>query len=265
MDESVRAVNVFAGYSGAQIALTAHSKVWKNRVDPDHACAAEKFWNWWIVEGHRVGVPEKPFADLADYVDTIAGFRPIFVKREGMPYLLKEYGSFADYYAARPARGEGLDGAPIDLVPEAADIGVHNSCYWYNARLTRYYTVENRINDEQPADALLVPSAISLGLVEALDEACEAIQARDWDMLRESRDVACRDGIRGAVRGVPMSDLSREMFDLATAGLKKRGKGEEEFLAPLEKRLAERRCPAEDAAEVFAGGGGEALVQARRL
>lgn len=265
MEESVPAVNVLTGYSGAQIALTAHSSVWKGAVDPDYKCVAEKFWNWWIQEGHRTGVPEKPFRDLADYVDTIASFRPIFVERKGVPYLLKKYRSFTEYYTARPAAGRGLDGVEVEFTPEEADIDIHSTCYWWNTRITHYYTVENRANDQQPPDDLVCIPAVTLGLTEALPEATEAIRARDWDVLRGSREAACRDALAGSVGGVELRDLAQEMLDLAKLGLKRRDLGEEEFLAPLEKRLANRECPADEAAAIFESGGAEALVAALGL
>ncbi|MFW6065665.1 MAG: glutamate-cysteine ligase family protein, partial [Planctomycetota bacterium] len=96
--EAVRAVNVLNGFSGAQLALTAHSSVWKGRVDPKYKCVAEMLWEWWMPETERVGVPEKRFEDLGDYVETVSGFRPVFVKREGRPVVLSEYDSFAEYF-----------------------------------------------------------------------------------------------------------------------------------------------------------------------
>jgi gamma-glutamylcysteine synthetase len=150
-EEAISAVNVLNGFAGAQIALTAHSNVWKGGIDPEYKCAAEKLWDWWIPEPGRVGMPEKRFADLADYVDTVASFRPVYVKRDGQPIVLKRYGSFAEYFASGRAVGEDIDGKERVVVPEAADIDLHCTCYWHNARLSRYYTVENRANDQQVA------------------------------------------------------------------------------------------------------------------
>ena len=265
MDESVRAVNVLTGYSGAQIALTAHSSIWKGGVDPEHRCVAEKFWDWWIPEGGRVGVPERPLGDLADYARAVSGLRPIFVKRDGVPYLVKGYPTFADCHTARPMLAERLDGSEVELTPEPSDIDTHCTCYWWNARITRYYTVENRANDQQPPDALLSVSALTLGLVSALDEATEALSTRNWSTLRASREAACREALAGDAGGTPLCDLAGEMLDLAGLGLRRRGLGEEEFLAPLVSRLAAGECPADGAARIFGEGGVPALVAAGRL
>lgn len=265
LDESVRAVNVLNGFSGAQIALTAHSNIWKGALDAEFKCVAEKLWDWWIPEPERVGVPPQAFRDLEHYVETIAGFRPVFVKRAGKPIVLNEYATFEEYFGTGRAKGHDAEGRLVSFVVEPSDIDVHSTCYWYNARISRYYTVENRVNDEQPPGELETIAAITLGLVSALPEATEEIAGWEWDTLRASRDVACREGLSGAVGGTPMRELSARMLDLARLGLKRRGKGEEAFLAPLEARLEKGRCPADDAAEIFQRGGIQALLEKRSL
>lgn len=265
MSESVDAVNVLCGFAGAQIALTADSSVWRNQIDPKFKCVAEKFWDWWIPEKDRVGVPPKPFSGLEDYARTVASFRPIFVKRDGVPYLLRTYESFTDYYNSNPATGYTLDGEEVPLVPDEADIDVHSTCYWFNARISHYYTVENRVNDQQPPEDLLCIPALTLGIVSALPEAREAVRSHSWELLLRSREEACRHALHGEIDGVSLTDLSLEMLGLARKGLEERGLGEEIFLEPLERRLRDRRCPADEAADIFEAGGAKALVKARGL
>jgi gamma-glutamylcysteine synthetase len=264
--EAIPAVNALNGFSGAQIALTANSNIWKGRIDPDYKCVSEKLWDMWMPDGNRVGVPEKPFKDLKDYVRTIAGFRPVYVKRDGVPIILKRYKSFASYYRTRPATGIDPEGQEVSVMPEGADIDLHSTCYWYNARLSRYYTVENRTNDQQPPDELLSVSALTLGLVSALGECREALQPYEWEDLRRAREVACCYGLAGKVGDrSSLIGLSARMLGLAEVGLRRRGLGEEQFLEPLRHRLAAMRCPADEAADLFAHGGIEYLVSARTL
>jgi hypothetical protein len=52
---------------------------------------------------------------------------------------------------------------------------------------------------------------------------------------------------------------------LARLGLRRRKRGEEQFLAPLEQRLRRRKCPADEAMRLFTSGGVESLVAASRL
>ena len=265
-EEAIPAVNVFNGLAGAQIALTADSSVWQGRVDPDFKCVCEMFWDWWMPDGKRVGVPAQPFRDMTDYVHTIARLRPIYVKRDGQPIGVMDYKTFAEYYQAGE-RAKGIDarGREVPLTPRADDIDQHGTFYWYNARISRYYTLENRVNDQQPPGQLLCVPALTLGIAEALAEAKEAIASYVWEDLAAARVAACREGL-GAVAGdVAVDELAARMLKVAQLGLERRGLGEEQFLQPLWQRLKARRCPADAAAGTFAQRGIDALVSARRL
>ena len=265
-DKVIGAVNVLNAFSGAQIALLADSSVWRDAIDAKHRCVAEAFWDWWPpAAGPRSGVPEKPFTSTRDYVETVSRFKPVYVKRDGRPVTLRRYESFLDFYGADSATGEDLDGNPVALNPAPEDIGVHNSCYWFNARVSRYFTVENRVADQQPPDALLVPAAVTLGLVSALHEATEAVRPLDWDAVRDTRREACRRNGHAHTDDDLLSRMKRLAVELAELGLKRRGKGEERFLLPLRDRLAHNTCPADEAESLFSAGGAEALVLNRSI
>jgi gamma-glutamylcysteine synthetase len=263
--EAIPAVNVLNGFTGAQIALTAHSNIWKGELDPEYKCVAEKLWDWWIPEKGRVGVPEKHIDDIEDYVRTISRFRPVYAKREGRPLVLTKYQTFADYYRAPRAIGIDNEGREVDFVPEKDDIDLHSTCYWYNARLSHYYTVENRVCDEQPPDDLITIAALTLGLLSALPEAWEELASLDWQALRESREAACRDGLDGEAEGLRLLDLAQKLVGLAGLGLRRRGLGEERFLDPLERRILEKQCPADEARHFFETGGIDELLRRRKL
>ena len=263
-DEAIEAVNVLCGFAGPQIALTANSSVWRGEVDAAHKCVAEKFWDWWMPEGDRVGVPPRPFADLADYAAAIAAFRPVYAKRDGEAILLRDYDTFADYLAADAPTGRALDGSAVPLAPQPADIDLHTTCFWHNARVSRYFTVENRACDQQPPEELVTIAALTLGLVCARGAAWEELRACNWDDLRAARDSACRRALAGEVGGTPIADLARRMLEIAAEGLRARQLGEEEFLTPLLDRCERGWCPADDAADLFRRGA-ETLVADRSL
>ena len=264
-DEAIQAVNVLNGFAAAQIALTAHSNVWRGKLDPRYKCVAEKFWDWWMPDSNRVGIPLEPFEDLRHYVHTIARLRPVYVKRDGMPIVLPRYDSFEDYFSAGRPVGEDVNGHAVELAPRPEDIDVHSTCYWFNARLSRYYTVENRVNDQQPPEDLLCIAALTLGLVSALDEAADALAQYEWNDLRAAREQACRHGLAEVEDGMDLTALGRDMLSVARTGLRNRGIGEEIFLDPLWLRLEARYCPADVAADLFENGGVDALVAARAL
>lgn len=260
-DEAVTAVNVLNGFSGAQIALTANSNIWKGAIDPDYKCVSEKLWDWWMADKSRIGVPQKPFKNLEDYIETVSSFKPVFVTREGKPLLLNQYRSFAEYYHDEQAIGFDLEGKKIPLTPVSEDFDLHCTCYWYNARISHYFTVENRVNDQQPPDDLMTVPALTLGLTSLMGECLEEISANDWRMLRLAREAACRNGISGIAGNIGLREQASKMLDLAREGLIKRGRGEERYLEPLDRRIRQKFCPADRAARLFNDGGIEKLVQ----
>lgn len=262
---AVQAVNVLTGFAPAQAALTAHSPVWQGELDPEYQCVNEKLWDFWEPAAGRSAMPQKPFADLDEYIHAVLAMKPIYVKRECGPVLLPEYATFRDFYESETACGVDLNGNEVTLVPEEADLALHNSCYWYCARISRYYTVENRIFDQQPADALLAPAALTVGLMHNLEAGAEALSHHSWESLRELREAACRHGLREGPKADDLRQLATLMLDLAEAGLAARGHGEERHLAVLRNRLNERTTPADEAIQAMREGGIEGLVELRSL
>ncbi|MFW5858723.1 MAG: hypothetical protein ACOCYP_01755 [Planctomycetota bacterium] len=264
-DEAVPLVNALNGLTGAQIALMGHSSVWRGEADPDHLAISEVLWDWWPRAAGRCGVPARPFADVDDYVRAITALVPIYAKRPEGPVILTDHASFLDYFSAERATGRMIDGTEVAVEPCEADLALHNSCYWYDARISRYYTVENRACDQQPVDALLAPAAMTLGLAENLAGASELVARYSWDDLRASRDAAIRDGLRARVGDCVLADLAAATLACAEAGLRARGRGEECHLAPLAARLERGENPADEARALFRAGGISGLLAARTL
>ncbi|MEJ2682790.1 MAG: glutamate-cysteine ligase family protein [Candidatus Sulfobium sp.] len=275
MDEAVDAVNVFNGLAGAQIALTANSNIWKGRVDEDYRCLGEMFWDWWLKEKSRsrYGVPERKFRDLEDYFRSVLDFPPVYVKREGMPVCLPYCRSLSDFMecgggaskCARDSAGEDCgvtsDGREIGMKEETGDIDQHFTFFWHNARISRYYTLENRVNDQQPPADIMVVPAVTLGLMENLPMARKLVDSYPWETLREMRTLAAKNGLSAATKGVRAAEISSDMISIAEEGLKRRDLGEERYLAPLKVRLERMSCPADDAERVFRSGGVKGLIE----
>ena len=264
-DEAVRAVNVLNGFAGAQIALTANSNIWKGVPDTRYKCVSEKLWDWWMADGDRIGVPARAFKNLREYIDTVAGFQPVFVMRNGKPVVLARYGSFTEYIHSEKATGTDIHGHEICLAPEYADFDLHCTNYWYNARISRYFTVENRVNDQQPPEDLILIPALTLGLISAVNECWEEVQSSDWQLLRLAREVACRQALDGVAGNIGLREQAKQMLDLALMGLERRGRGEEKYLYPLYDRIEKNMCPADAAAALYKNGGIPKLVSNRKL
>jgi gamma-glutamylcysteine synthetase len=260
-EAATRAVNVLNGFAGPQIALTAHSPIWQGRRDEHYLCVNEKLWDWWEPAAGRVGVPVRPFKSLEDYVRTIEELAPIYVNRGGQPILLPQFDAFRDYYNSDNATGKSLQGEIVSLEPEPDDIRVHNSCYWYTARISQYFTVENRVFDQQPPNELESAAALTLGLVSAAGAAWEELSRYSWNSLRQAREVACRYGLEGSTEEFTMVELAGRMLQVADFGLSQRRLGEEKYLKPLREHLRRRSCPALRARRIFGDSGVHGIVE----
>jgi gamma-glutamylcysteine synthetase len=267
LEESVKAVNVLNGFAGAQIALTANSNIWRNGVADRAQCLGELFWDWWLGdERDRAGVPERRFDSLDDYADCIGGYSPVFVRRHDRVIGVPGYETFKEYY-----RGEGMkagidaDGCRVNITPMKEDISLHNTFFWHDARISRYFTVENRLNDQQPYGEMIVVPALTLGLIENLDEAHEYVSQFDWGTIRAMRDNAIHNGLDASVDGTAAIDQAKEMLMIAERGLARRGSGEQKYLEPLRRRIEQKRNPASEAAELFRREGLEQFIREVRI
>ncbi len=261
LNEACDAVNVFNGLSGAQIALTANSSVWSGGIDHEYKAVREAFWDWWLPNEGRVGVPLRRFDSFEDYIDTICKLKPVFIIREGKNLGIHRYNTFSDYYSSEAPLAETEDGHLIKVAPDIADFALHNTFCWYDARISHYCTLENRVNCQQPPDEMMVIPALTLGLVENLSQAKELVDSYSWEELIASRRQAIHKALKAKVGGKPITEFCQEMLTIAEEGLKRRGLGEEVFLSPLWRRLEEENPPAKATEEVFQAGGGPLLVQ----
>ncbi|MDY7033067.1 MAG: glutamate-cysteine ligase family protein [Thermodesulfobacteriota bacterium] len=278
-EEAIDALNVFNGLSGAQIALTANSNVWKNHIDSQYKSVGEIFWDLWLTNHPgRFGVPERKFRNMEEYLLHLMEFPPVYVKRGEDTIGLPHCPSFKEFYSCSGEMGGchkkrelknqcGLsaDGKPVSVRADQMDFDQHLTFFWHNARISPYFTLENRVNDQQPPGDILVISALTLGIMENLDGAKSLMDSYPWELLREMRFCAIREGLSGKVAGISLSDISSAMLKIAEAGLRKRGFGEQKYLDPLWERLQQQICPADMAAEIFRSGGAEGLVERFRL
>jgi gamma-glutamylcysteine synthetase len=109
-------------------------------------------------------------------------------------------------------------------------------------------TVEIRPACQQPPDDSWAAGALALGLAEAHREAAQLLEDRlgpaPWSALLRYRSRAVRDGIRAEQ---PADGFLDQVLELAGEGLRRRGLGEERYLAPLRERLARGIGPADRA------------------
>ncbi|TDA66983.1 MAG: hypothetical protein D9V47_11745 [Clostridia bacterium] len=152
-EEAIRAVNVFNALAAAQIALHANSAIWQGRLAEGYKALTEQAWEWWLPGDPRVGQISRPFSDLGDYVEHLAGFRPVYLVRDGQYLGLAHYGSFAVYWqdGAQAAAADSR-GNMVPVMPRIEDWELHQTFCWHDARVSGYGTLENRVNCQQPPE-----------------------------------------------------------------------------------------------------------------
>ena len=251
-DDLVRLMNLMNAASGAIIALTANSSVYGGRPGK-FASGREGLTANMVGEPHRHGSPAGPYSDLEEYVRFLAGLKCLCLpdgedgfRLIGVPFV------------------EQLRRDPALKDPEAAFEAFlfHEHYIWPSARpRSRIGTVEIRPACQQPPGSAWIPSALELGLVETADELENYLQDSlgkfHWTALQEYRGRAVKQGLAAPE---PVPHFLDTIVCIATEGLRRRGKGEEIFLEPVQDRLERRLGPADEAKALFGRSGPGALV-----
>ncbi|WP_263247152.1 glutamate-cysteine ligase family protein [Saccharopolyspora rosea] len=293
--EAARVVNALSGFAGVFTALTASSPVARGRVQP-----WKEMRNWiWHERCARVpdregrytsnGIPPAPYPDIGAYVEHFWDSRLYFLtdlKTRGFEVLGDR--SFRDFLLSpRPVPARQVDGTRVRVEPDRSMLDRIHQYGWPAAklhyrfddatdldgvrdalvrrRMAEYFEehavhcyVENRSSGVAPQGEEGVGAALTVGLVERLDDAEAVLKSMSWDQWRGLWTQASEHGL--AVGDSRWLDIAGDLLELARAGLRGRGAGEEAFLDPLFARLARRETPADRMIAAFRSGGVSRLL-----
>jgi gamma-glutamylcysteine synthetase len=229
--ELLPALNVVNGFAGALIAIGANSPLRDGRPAPAQALR-EQLAAAVFPDPHRWGATPRRLANLEEYVAYILSFPPLAEPDPG----LDQWARFAE----------------------------RDHVVWPNGRAVfRFGTVEVRPACQQPFDSFWTASAFGLGLVSNAAAAdAWLLERAEWEDLLAYRERAITSGVRAEE---PFPRFLHAALELAEAGLRSRGAGEERFLADAWERLERGRSPADDALEIFTEKGIDGLVAARGI
>jgi glutamate--cysteine ligase len=217
---------------------------------------------WTDTDPDRCGMLPFVFEDgfgFERYADYMLDVPMYFVYRDGK-YIDASGQSFKDYMQGRlPAR-------PGEL-PTINDWADHVTTAFPEVRLKRY--LEMRGADSGPLPALNALPAFWVGLLydqTALDAAWDVVKdwtVEDHDYLRSHTP---RNGLATRFQGRPLSDLAREVVEIAHTGLRARkrldGHGNDEtiYLAPLDRAVASGLAPADELLAKWKGEWGRSFA-----
>jgi gamma-glutamylcysteine synthetase len=260
-DEAIFALNAFTATSGLRTTLFANSPIWQNQVS-EYKAIRHQFWDWcYANRKQQIGIPTR-IQSLEHYVDYLIDFRSIVVCRDKTFYRLNNNFSFRSFMQNPHGQiGTTLDGHKATIVPRPEDILTQYGFAWLDARLHPIHgTIEDRVSCQQPPHAHLCSSAMTLGLVENLPGLVEIADLLSRDQWRELRQLTSIYGMNFSYPGINIKELVTRLLTVANEGLKKRGMGEEEYLAPLFTRIETGTCPADEVLTRFREDGVQGII-----
>lgn len=260
-EEAIPATNVLNALSGLQIILHANSSIWKGNVDANYKANREVFWKYCYPDRlNQVGIPPY-FQDMNDYIQYLLEFKPILVQREQLLQVLNKP-TFRDFILDKtPTIGQTLEGEKIIVQPQITDIHDLNSFCYFNARLApKFGTIESRMCCQQPPNALLAPTAVTLGIIANLEEAKKIMEMYPFETWKKIRLDALKHTFKTSINGKSILSLLAKFLEVANEGLLKRNLGEEIFLEPLYERLSCQKSPADEAIDIFTNEGFQSFL-----
>jgi len=248
------AVNWMNLLSGPIIALCANSSVYAGRAG-QYQAGREAF----LAElgEQRYGMPPRRFDTTAEWIQYLSEFR-CFVLPESTGFR-RTNRPFSEVLTAEARRGTSFEQLYQYFL-------WHEHYVWNSARArVAHSTIEVRPACQQPPGESLAANALILGWVETLSEVAARVSGAlgpdPWPAMSRYRQAAVRGGL-GAPE--PASGLLTTLVEIARVGLKRRGRGEERLLLPIERRLAEGQSPGQRAQKVLNRSGMAALLEQLR-
>lgn len=253
------ALNTFARLEPFNAILFANSYF----RDNDHRFYLSRDWFWReSMQGynpHNLDMYETELHSIDEIVDYISTESIYCLERNGK-YINFAPTRLTDYFAAEQISGEYWDGEKyqsITFAPRPEDIAYHRSYKFED--LTYRGTIEFRSCCEQPVGEIMTVAAYFAGLMEALPE-LKGLLENDtslYDHGYNATELRRIIDISGVPAFADRSEVKRTLLavlDLAENGLRRRGYGEEHFLAPLCQRAETLMSPAQEVEQALKSG-----------
>jgi gamma-glutamylcysteine synthetase len=272
--------------------LSVRPQAWTDHVPRSGAFAADAV---------KVGVPELEIRTWRDYLSLLWEKSPMFLvgtKDHGAAWV-PQHPSFIRFLEEAPRDGwvaRTLGGEEIRIFPEPAHVEQTDWTYmgfarirwkwrrrpagvaellgaWRDDKIEAFLAsqlekvvVENRCNATQPPAHALVSVALVSGLLANLDDALELALQKPYAFWVSVLEASTTDPLGTSVEGQPITELAREMVDVARRGLKKRGEEDADLaLAELDRRLDEETSPSEELLREYRHGGMKRLLEYARI
>ncbi|MDO4617049.1 MAG: glutamylcysteine synthetase [Lachnospiraceae bacterium] len=232
--------------------------LFSNSVFPEESeellCVRDLFWenSTHGINPHNIGMFDcqlETIDDLLAYIESCS----MYCVERGDKYINFSPIPVADYFSADEIKGEYYqDGCyhTIAFQPDLSDLAYLRTFKFED--LTFRGTIEHRSCCTQPISDVMTVAAYHLGLnmeLEALTQLLDtdSVLYHHGYTASELRKLLIRRNLPAFIDEDQLYKLTEQVLALAESGLKKRGLNEEQFLAPLFQRAADRSNPAKHA------------------
>ena len=230
-DNYIRIINAFNKIEAAKAYLFSNSEfsaeAWDTKI------ARDIFWEESLHGYYKenVGIYPKDYQSEEEFFNNLARTAIFTAIREGKSYYFKPI-RVEDYLDQKEITAYTADGNEKIINPVKEDLKQHRSYQFQD--LTARGTVEFRSVCTQPLETTFAPIAFELGLFVELEKLENYLEdssffkneEQDYRKLRKkySKKILSKEEKEA------IQSLSKDLLDIAEAGLMKRGYGEEKFL-----------------------------------
>ena len=230
-DNYLRIINAFNKIEAAKAYLFSNSEfsaeAWDTKI------ARDIFWEESLHGYYKenVGIYPKDYQSEEEFFNNIARTAIFTATREGKSYYFKPI-RVEDYLDQKEITAYTADGNEKIIKPVKEDLKQHRSYQFQD--LTARGTVEFRSVCTQPLETTFAPIAFELGLFVELEKLENFLEdssffkneEQDYRKLRKkySKKILSKEEKEA------IQSFSKDLLDIARAGLMKRGYGEEKFL-----------------------------------
>ena len=230
-DNYIRIINAFNKIEAAKAYLFSNSEfsaeAWDTRITRDI------FWEESLHGYYKenVGIYPKDYQSEEEFFNNLARTAIFTATREGKSYYFKPI-RVEDYLDQKEITAYTADGNEKIINPVKEDLKQHRSYQFQD--LTARGTVEFRSVCTQPLETTFAPIAFELGLFVQLEklenylEDCSFFKNEEQDYRKLRKKYSKK--ILSKEEKEAIQSFSKDLLDIAEAGLMKRGYGEEKFL-----------------------------------
>ena len=230
-DNYIRIINAFNKIEAAKAYLFSNSEfsaeVWDTKI------ARDIFWEESLHGYYKenVGIYPKDYQSEEEFFNNLARTAIFTATREGKSYYFKPI-RVEDYLDQKEITAYTADGNEKIINPVKEDLKQHRSYQFQD--LTARGTVEFRSVCTQPLETTFAPIAFELGLFVQLEklenylEDCSFFKNEEQDYRKHRKKYSKK--ILSKEEKEAIQSFSKDLLDIAEAGLMKRGCGEEKFL-----------------------------------